>query len=129
MRSIATRLSRAPSTVCRELRRNGGARCYRAVAADKSAWERARRPKACKLATHPPLQRKVARLLLLNWSPEQIAGWLRRHYPKDEADWVSHETIYRSLFAVARQLNERPRKTLGYYSPAEKFSECVASIG
>jgi len=102
MRSIAGRLGRAPSTVCRELRRNGGARCYRAVAADKSAWERARRPKACKLATHPPLQRKVARLLLLNWSPEQIAGWLRRQHPEDEAFWVSHETIYRSLFVQAR---------------------------
>jgi IS30 family transposase len=101
-RSIAARLGRSPSTVCRELRRNGGARGYRAVAADKSAWERARRPKACKLATHPPLQRKVARLRLLNWSPEQIAGWLRRHYPEDEADWVSHETIYRSVFVQAR---------------------------
>jgi IS30 family transposase len=102
MRQIASQLGRAPSTVCRELARNGGACGYRAVRADKHAREKARRPKECKLARHPPLCREVIRLLLLNWSPEQIAGWLKRHYPEDEAFWVSHETIYRSLFVQAR---------------------------
>jgi IS30 family transposase len=102
MRRIASRLGRAPSTVCRELARNGGACSYRAVRADKHAWDRAKRPKACKLARHPALCREVTRLLLQNWSPDQIAGWLRRQYSGDESFWVSHETIYRSLFVQAR---------------------------
>ncbi|HYB29530.1 MAG TPA: IS30 family transposase [Solirubrobacteraceae bacterium] len=102
IRRIAARLERAPSTVCRELARNGGACGYRAVRADRHAWDRARRPKACKLARHPALRQEVTRLLLLNWSPEQIAGWLRRHHPEEEALRVSHETIYRSLFVQSR---------------------------
>ena len=102
LRSIASRLGRAPSTVSRELRRNGGQRRYRAATADRRAWERALRPKGCKLASHEPLRRLVAERLEANWSPEQIAGWLKRTYPDDEAYRVSHETIYRSLFVQAR---------------------------
>lgn len=102
LRSIAAQLHRAPSTISRELRRNGGRRRYRAAAADKSAWRRALRPKPCKLASLEPLRLLVAERLEQNWSPEQIAGWLKRTYPDDEAYRVSHETIYRSLFVQAR---------------------------
>ena len=102
LRSIAARLGRSASTVSRELRRNGGHRRYRAAAADKRAWDRALRPKACKLARHGELRRIVAGRLEDNWSPQQIAGWLKRAYPDDEAYRVSHETIYRSLFVQAR---------------------------
>ena len=102
LRSIAGSLGRAPSTVSRELRRNGGQRRYRAAAADKRAWDRALRPKLCKLATHAELRQLVAAKLQDNWSLEQIAGWLRHTYPDDEAHQVSHETIYRSLFVQAR---------------------------
>lgn len=102
LRSIAARLGRAASTVSRELGRNGGSRRYRAAAADKRAWDRALRPKPCKLASHGQLRRIVAGRLEQNWSPQQIAGWLRRTYPDDEACRVSHETIYRSLFVQAR---------------------------
>jgi len=102
LRSIAARLGRATSTVSRELRRNGGYPKYRAAAADKRAWDRALRPKPCKLAANEDLRRIVASKLEANWSPQQIAGWLRRAYPDNEAYWVSHETIYRSLFVQAR---------------------------
>lgn len=102
LRSIAAGLGRAASTVSRELRRNGGHRRYRATAADRRAWDRALRPKACKLAGNGELRRLVASRLKENWSPQQIAGWLRRTYPDDEAYRVSHETIYRSLFVQAR---------------------------
>jgi IS30 family transposase len=95
-------MGRAASTISREIARNGGLGCYRAAASDRQAWLRALRPKACKLATHPQLRGVVARLLQRNWSPQQIAGWLRLKYPEDEAFWVSHETIYRSLFVQAR---------------------------
>lgn len=102
LRSIARGLGRAPSTISRELRRNGGMRRYRAAAADKRAWDRALRPKMCKLARHEELRQLVAAGLEENWSPEQIAGWLKHTYPDDEAHQVSHETIYRSLFVQAR---------------------------
>ena len=102
LRSIAADLGRAASTVSRELRRNGGNEHYRAATADRRAWDRALRPKRCKLATHERLRRIVAGKLEQNWSPEQIAGWLKRTYPCDEAYRVSHETIYRSLFVQAR---------------------------
>ena len=102
LRVIACGMSRAPSTVSREIARNGGRGCYRAAASDRQAWRRALRPKACKLATHPQLRGVVARLLQRNWSPQQIAGRLRLNHPEDEAFWVSHETIYRSLFVQAR---------------------------
>ena len=102
LRSIAAQLHRAPSTISRELRRNGGLRRYRAAAADQRAWKRALRPKLCKLARHEELRQLVAAKLSENWSPEQIAGWLKHTYPGDEAHQVSHETIYRSLFVQAR---------------------------
>ena len=102
IRSIASSLSRSPSTVSREVERNGGRRRYRAHSADKTAWERAKRPKPCKLFMHPALAQRVASRLEESWSPEQIAGWLKRTYPDDESLQVSHETIYRSLFIQAR---------------------------
>lgn len=102
LRSIAVKLHRAPSTISRELRRNGGLGRYRAAAADQRAWHRALRPKPCKLARHDQLRQLVAARLEENWSPEQIAGWLKHTYPDDEAYQVSHETIYRSLFVQAR---------------------------
>ena len=102
IRSMATTLGRAPSTISRELRRNGGQRGYRASEAEQAAWDRARRPKICKLARNRALARIVARKLQLEWSPEQIAGWLKRTYPADEHYQVSPETIYRSLFIQAR---------------------------
>ena len=102
LRSIASRLGRAPSTVSREVRRNGGCDLYSSVAADESAWERALRPKVCKLVRQRALARRVAGKLKLQWSPEEIAGWLRREYPDDESRQVSHETIYKSLFIQAR---------------------------
>jgi IS30 family transposase len=102
IRSMASLLGRSPSTVSREVCRNGGYDQYRAVEADEQAWVRARRPKRCKLADHPWLRRAVARKLRLNWSPEQIAGWLKRAHPGEGVYQVSHETIYRSLFVQAR---------------------------
>ena len=102
IREIARRIDRVPSTVSREIDRNHGRRRYRAVDADDAAWERARRPKVCKLAQQQRLQRIVARKLSVEWSPEQITGWLKRTYPDDESFHVSHETIYRSLFIQTR---------------------------
>ena len=102
VRSMAGCLGRSASTVSREINRNGGPARYRAASADKRAWAMARRPKLCKLAGHPRLCRAVARQLERDWSPEQIAGWLKRGYPDDPAWQVSHETIYRSLFVQAR---------------------------
>jgi IS30 family transposase len=101
-RAIAARLGRAPSTVSRELGRNGGRRRYRAVTADRAAWQAARRPKSAKLATHARLRRVVSKRLRQRWSPQQIAGWLRRAHPDEPEWWVSHETIYQSLFVQAR---------------------------
>ena len=102
VRAIARMLARAASTVSREISRNGGVGRYRAAAADKLAWKQALRPKPCKLAMHGQLRQAVVRKLELNWSPEQIAGWLKRAYPETEAWRVSHETIYRSLYVQAR---------------------------
>ena len=102
MRSIASSLGRAPSTVSRELSRNGGRRRYRAHAADQAAWDRALRPKPCKLVLNRPLAMTVARLLRQRWSPWQIAGRLKRECPHDEYSRVSHETIYKTLFIQAR---------------------------
>ena len=102
LRSIAGQLHRSASTVAREVKRNGGRDCYRAVQSDRAAWDRAHRPKRCKLACNRILCRTISRKLQLNWSPEQIAGWLKRTYPLEEQNQVSHETIYRSLFVQAR---------------------------
>ncbi len=102
IRSIATSLGRAPSTISREVKRNGDHESYRASQADRAAWDRARRPKICKLVENRTLAHIVAGRLQLQWSPEQIAGWLKRTYPDNECYQVSHETIYRSLFIQAR---------------------------
>lgn len=102
LRSIARRLGRSPSTISREVCRNGGPECYRAARSDQAAWDRARRPKLCKLACRPSLAHTVSTKLQLNWSPEQIAGWLKRVHPGEAHNQVSHETIYRSLFIQAR---------------------------
>ena len=102
MRAIAASLGRAPSTVSREIRRNDGRRCYRANQADQTAWDRSCRPKRCKLVENRALARIVARKLRQLWSPQQIAGWLKRTHPDDESSQVSKETIYRSLFIQAR---------------------------
>jgi IS30 family transposase len=99
---IASSLSRSLSTVTREVKRNGGREKYRANAADIRAWREARRPKPCRLAMSAALQQLVAEKLALDWSPEQIAGWLKCRSPDDPAMQVSHETIYRSLFIQAR---------------------------
>ncbi len=102
LRSLARALGRSPSTVSREIMRNSGPGRYRAAIADKRAWKRALRPKLCKLAANAQLRQAVVRKLERNWSPEQIAGWLKRMHPENEAMQVSHETIYRSLYVQAR---------------------------
>jgi len=102
VRAIAASLGRAPSTVSREIKRNDGLERYRAAQADQRAWDRARRPKPCKLVVNRKLADTVAGKLKLQWSPEQIAGWLKQAYASDEDYHVSHETIYRSLYIQAR---------------------------
>lgn len=102
VRLLATHIGRSPSTISREINRNGGYDGYRATKADQAAWDRAHRPKQCKLAGNRQLSRTVAEKLRLFWSPEQIAGWLKTQYPGEEHNHVSHETIYRSLFIQAR---------------------------
>jgi transposase, IS30 family len=164
LRLIATSLGRAPSTVSREMRRHGGRRGYRASEAEQGPWDRACCPPGCRLVQNRAVARLVAEKLQLEWSPEQIAGWLKRRFPDDENDRVSHETIYCSLFIQARgalkkellehlrriramrrsrhhtqktddhgritdTVNERPRKTLNDETPAERFGQCVVSVG
>ena len=146
VRQISRQLRRAPSTVSREVRRHGGRRRYRAATADAAAWARGRRPKRCRLATYPALRDAVATKLALEWSPQQIAGWLRRAYPDDPTMHVSHETIYLSLFVQSRgvlkkalqaQLRQRrtmrrPRaaapKTGGYIVGAVSIRERPATV-
>ena len=118
IRSMAVSLGRAPSTISREIGRNGGRQGYRASEADQAAWDRARRPKSCRLVENRALARIVAEKLQLEWSPEQIAGWLKRRFPHDEHYQVSPETIYRSLFIQARgalkkELLDHLRRTRG----------------
>ncbi|WP_153147377.1 IS30 family transposase [Dechloromonas sp. H13] len=102
IRALAAQLGRAPSTVSREVKRNGGRECYRATQADQATWARALRPKPCKLAENPGLAHIVANKLHSLWSPEQIAGWLKRTYPDNASHQVSHETIYRTLYIQTR---------------------------
>src|SRR5580704_16047607 len=102
IREIARGLSRASSTVSRELVRHGGRLAYRAHDGDAQAWQSALQPKSCLLATNRKLRDIVASKLILDWSPEQISGWLKNRHPHDESMRVSHETIYRSLFVQAR---------------------------
>src|ERR1700692_3020267 len=102
IREIARHLDRAVSTVSREVTRHGGRPAYRSHAADEQAWNSALRPKRCLLAVNRKLRDIVASKLVLDWSPEQISGWLKTQYSDDRSMRVSHETIYRSLFIQAR---------------------------
>lgn len=102
IRSIARGLKRAASTISHEVARNGGIRRYRAVKADKRAWKQALRPKLCKLVLQVPLRQADTLKLETHWSPQQIAGWLKRTYPDPEDMHISHETIYKSLYVQAR---------------------------
>ena len=116
IRSIATSLGRAPSTISREIKRNGEQESYRASQADQAAWDRTLRPKTCKLVKNRTLAHIVAGKLQRQWAPEQIAGWLKHTYPNDENNQVSHETIYRSLYIQARgalkkELTQHLRRT------------------
>lgn len=116
IRSIAALLGRAASTISREIRRNGGEGFYRANQADQAAWVRAHRPKASKIVENRAVAQIVADKLQLQWSPEQIAGWLKGAYPEDTSCQMSHETIYRTLFIQARgalkkELLEHLRRT------------------
>ena len=139
IRAIAACLGRAASTVSREIKRNGGQECYRANQADAAAWDRALRPKQCKLAENRVLARVVTELLRLLWSPEQIAGWLKHTYPGVESLHVSHETIYRSLFiqargALKRELLQHLRRTRGmrrsrqYTQKTESHGQIVGAV-
>ena len=101
-RAIARALRRSHTTIAREIDRYGGRRRYRANAADREASRRARRPRPTKLELHPQLRRLVSERLRADYSPGQIAGWLRIQYPDNEAMRVSHETIYRALYVQAR---------------------------
>jgi len=102
IRTIAVKLNRSPSTISREINRNGGYHAYRATHADEDAWARAKRPKQCKLAINLSLNKIVEQKLKLRWSPEQVSGWLKKEFPDDESNQVSHETIYRTLYVQAR---------------------------
>jgi len=111
LRAIAKQLSRSPSTISRELSRNGGVNQYRATEAQSNAKKRARRRKVCLLIQHRRLYRLVRGKLLLDWSPEQISGWLERTYPDDKSLRVSHETIYKSLFIQTRGIFRKELRT------------------
>lgn len=102
IRDIAAKLSIAPSTISREIRRQGGAKQYRAAKADPAAWENALRPKPCKLIESPTLCKIIAEKMHQDWSPEQIGGWLKRCYPDNQEMHVSHEMIYKTLFIPTR---------------------------
>lgn len=102
LRSIALKLGRSASTVSREVARNGGRSGYRALRADRAAYRGARRPKVCKLATNPMLVLLIEEKLGQWWSPQQISGWLKETYPESPEMWVSHETIYLTLFIQGR---------------------------
>ncbi len=106
IREIARRLDRAPSTISREINRNRGRRWYKAVEADRRAWRTARRPKLCALAKNPKLRALVIDRLRLNWSPEQISGWLKVKMPQRHSMQISYETIYKSLYVRSRKTLE-----------------------
>ena len=125
LRMMAANLGRAPSTISRELARNGGRSSYRAHRADRTAWRRARRPKPSKLAENPELRGLVEEKLEEWWSPQQVARWLVRSYPDAQEMRVSHETIYQSLFiqgkgALRRELAQCLRTGRAYRRPKTK---------
>jgi IS30 family transposase len=115
MRAIARNLERSPSTISREIKRNGGVETYRAAEADTATWDRAHRPKPCKLLKNQQLASAVADKLRQQWSPQQVAGWLKHSHPGNEELHVSHETIYKTLFiqtrgALKKELTEHLRR-------------------
>jgi IS30 family transposase len=97
-RAIAELLGRSPSTISREVNQHGGRSGYRAARAEETARKRSRRPKTSRLSTNAKLRRVTATKLSEDWSPEQIAGWLRLEHPDDPSMWISHESIYRALY-------------------------------
>lgn len=103
IRAIAREIKRSPSTVSREIQRNGGEAHYRSSQAEERAWERSRRPKKCRLAINGRLRQVVASKLKMQWSPQQIAGWLKMQFPDDAGLQISHEAIYQTLFVQARR--------------------------
>ena len=125
LREIGRTLGRAASTVSREVARNQGRAAYRAATADRQMWQRTSRPRPCRLATRPALRRATARKLALQWSPQQIAGWLRATFPSDPEMHVSHETIYRSLFIQSRGVLKRT--LLGDLRRQRRFRHARAS--
>jgi IS30 family transposase len=125
LRAISRTLGRAPSTVSREVTRNGGRAAYRAAVADGHAWERSCRPQSCRLSTRPALRRIVAHKLAQQWSPQQISGWLRQTFPSDPDMQVSPETIYRSLFIQSRGVLKRA--LLGHLRRQRHFRHARAS--
>ena len=100
--TIASALGRPTSTVSREVARNGGRENYWPFAAHRRAHDCARRPKTFKLERHGRLRRLVEAKLWAKWSPDQIAGWLRREFPNDPRLWVSAQTIYESLYVQTK---------------------------
>ena len=129
IRQIAATLGRAPSSISREIHRHGGARTYRAGEADLQAWVHTRRPKPCRLATSPLLQQIVASKLALEWSPAQVAGWLKLEFPDQDTMRVSHETIYRSLFMQARGVLKK--ELIGHLRSRRMMrrAKCASTIG
>ena len=132
-------MGRSPSPVSREVARHGGRHAYRASEADAHAWERARRPKPCHLARYPELRWCVAEKLALDWSPEQISGWLKREFPADQGLQVSPETLYRSLFVQARgvlkkelmdhlRAGRRMRHPKGGTTPSQRPGQLVDAV-
>ena len=126
-RRIAAELDRAPSTVSREVRRNGGARRYRALTAEERAREQARRPQRCALSRSPELAQLVSEKLALEWSPQQISAWLRREHPDTACMQVSHETIYRSLFIQARGVLKK--ELMGHLRTRRSMRRARAGLG
>ncbi len=127
VRAISRQLRRAPSTVSREVARNGGRGRYRAALADRRAWRAAQRPKRCRLACRGRLRRVVAAKLARQWSPQQIAGWLGETFPSDPDMQVSHETIYRSLFVQSRGVLKRELRQ--HLRRQHRFRQARAAAG
>ena len=123
LRQIARDLKRAPSSISREVKRNKGARHYRAVDADDRAWRRAKRRRPCRLAEIEELRAFVAGKLADDWSPEQIAGHLAKHHPVGSHMRISHETIYKSLFIQTRGVLKRELRHLHLRGGSRQCSE------
>ena len=102
IRGIAQSLNRSPSTISREIKRNGGITKYRAISADRQTWIRAKRPKKSKLQSNIALNDIITDKLSNKWSPEQISGYLKRTYPTDTHMHISHESIYKTLYIQSR---------------------------